>query len=782
MKRMKKKTGILVLVILAVIIGFLGWYTSGVLTNTIKGNQKGLKLGLDLAGGVSITYEADKAHPSTQDMEDTIQKLQSRIENDLSDKASTTEANVYKIGDNRIGVEIPGVKDANAILDELGTPGNLYFIRQKDANGSENYTYDSTKKAYALAEGKTIEGLIKSGDVILTGTDVKTAKAGYKQDSTTNNNEPAVSVTFKKSGATKFGEATTTAAASNQTIGIYYDGKFVSVPSVNEPITGGSCEISGNNGSMSIEDAKQLASYIRIGGLKLNLKEVSSQVVSASLGGNALKTSLIAAGVGLIIIMIFLMIAYRMLGVSASIALALYTELIIAILDQFDITLTLPGIAGIILSIGMAVDANSIIFARIKEEIGTGHTVASAIEAGFHKALSAIIDGNVTTLIAAAVLGLIGTGTVKGFAITLALGVVLSMFTALFISKTLVRSFYAIGVRNEKFYGKRVLGDAKKFIEKRVIFFTVSLAVIAAGIIGMVAYKVTTKKALNYSLEFSGGTSTTIAVDKDYTLAQVEKEISPLFRQITGDADVQAQVLSTDHAVLLKTRTLSLKEREQLNALLKDKLGVKESSITSENISSTISGEMRRTSLIAVIVAVILMLIYIWFRFRDVRFGGAAVIALAHDVLVTLAVYAVFRLSVGSSFIACILTIIGYSINDTIVIFDRIRDNKKLRRGSLEDTIDFSLNQTLNRTIMTSLTTLVVMIPLLVMVSSAISQFIVPLMVGVIVGCYSSIFVCAPLYYDMNKKDEMSKYMLKQQEKAKTEKKAKSRAERKGKK
>jgi SecD/SecF fusion protein len=760
MKRMKKKTGILVLVILAVIIGFLGWYTSGVLTNTIKGNQKGLKLGLDLAGGVSITYEADKAHPSTQDMEDTIQKLQSRIENDLSDKASTTEANVYKIGDNRIGVEIPGVKDANAILDELGTPGNLYFIRQQDANGSENYTYDSTKKAYVLAEGKTIEGLIESGDVILTGTDVKTAKAGYKQDSTTSNNEPAVSVTFKKSGATKFGEATTTAAASKQSIGIYYDGKFVSVPSVNEPITGGSCEISGNNGSMSIEDAKQLASYIRIGGLKLNLKEVSSQVVSASLGGNALKTSLIAAGVGLIIIMIFLMIAYRMLGVSASITLALYTELIIAILDQFDITLTLPGIAGIILSIGMAVDANSIIFARIKEEIGTGHTVASAIEAGFHKALSAIIDGNVTTLIAAAVLGLIGTGTVKGFAITLALGVVLSMFTALFISKTLVRSFYAIGVRNEKFYGKKVLGDAKKFIEKRVIFFTVSLALIAAGIIGMVAYKVTTKKALNYSLEFSGGTSTTIAVDKDYTLAQVEKEISPLFRQITEDADVQAQVLSTDHAVLLKTRTLSLKEREQLNALLKDKLGVKESSITSENISSTISGEMRRTSLIAVIVAVILMLIYIWFRFRDVRFGGAAVIALAHDVLVTLAVYAVFRLSVGSTFIACILTIIGYSINDTIVIFDRIRENlenlpkDKRNPETLKALSNKSITDTLTRSMSTSFTTAVMTIMLLIFGVASIREFALPLTVGILCGTYSSICIATELWFMMHLRDK----------------------------
>ena len=408
----------------------------------------------------------------------------------------------------------------------------------------------------------------------------------------------------------------------------------------------------------------------------------------------------------------------------------------------------------------MAVDANSIIFARIKEEIGTGHTVASAIEAGFHKALSAIIDGNVTTLIAAAVLGLIGTGTVKGFAITLALGVVLSMFTALFISKTLVRSFYAIGVRNEKLYGKKVLGDAKKFIEKRVIFFTVSLALIAAGIIGMVAYKVTTKKALNYSLEFSGGTSTTIAVDKDYTLAQVEKEISPLFRQITGDADVQAQVLSTDHAVLLKTRTLSLKEREQLNALLKDKLGVKESSITSENISSTISGEMRRTSLIAVIVAVILMLIYIWFRFRDVRFGGAAVIALAHDVLVTLAVYAVFRLSVGSSFIACILTIIGYSINDTIVIFDRIRENlenlpkDKRNPETLKALSNKSITDTLSRSMSTSFTTAVMTIMLLIFGVASIREFALPLTVGILCGTYSSICIATELWFMMHLRDK----------------------------
>lgn len=752
MKRMKKRTGILAIAIIAAIIVFLGWYSFGVIKNTIKGNKKGLKLGLDLAGGVSITYQADKAHPSKQDMEDTIQKLQSRIENDLSDKASTTEANVYQVGDNRITVEIPGVTDANAILEELGTPGNLYFIKQTDSSGNENYSYDQSSGEYKLADGKTIETLQSDGDIVLTGTEVKTAKAGYTQDETTGNQSPIVEVTLNKKGAKAFGDATTEAYKNGQTIGIYYDGRFVSVPTVQSAITDGNCQITGMS---SIDEANQLASYIRIGGLKINLKEVQSQVVSAQLGGNALKTSLIAAAIGILIIFIFMICAYRILGVSASIALMLYTELIIGILDQFGITLTLPGIAGIILSIGMAVDANSIIFARIKEEIGLEHTVASAIEAGFHKALSAIIDGNVTTLIAAAVLGLIGTGTVRGFAVTLAIGVVLSMFTAFFVSRTLVRAFYAVGVRTEKFYGKKLEKPNMKFIERRGIFFTISLAVIIAGFVGMGVYKARTNKALNYSLEFSGGTSTTIATSKQYTLSKAEKEIVPLFEKVTGDTDVQATVVNSDKAVIIKTRTLTLKEREAVNASLKKNLGVKESSIESENISSTISGEMRRTSVIAVIVAVLLMLVYIWFRFRDIRFGSAAVIALAHDVLVTLAVYALARLSVGSTFIACILTIIGYSINDTIVIFDRIRENlknlprEKQNRETLKELSDRSITETLTRSLSTSFTTVVMVIMLEILGVSAIRAFAFPLMVGVISGTYSSICIATELWYMM---------------------------------
>lgn len=753
MKRMKKKTGILALVLIAVIIVFLGWYSFGVIKNTIKGNKKGLKLGLDLAGGVSITYQADKEHPSKQDMEDTIQKLQSRIEHDLSDKASTTEANVYQVGDNRITVEIPGVSDANAILEELGTPGNLYFIKQTDASGNNNYNYDQTSGEYKLAEGKTIESLQKEGSIVLTGTEVKTAKAGYTQDQTTGNQSPIVEVSLNKKGTKAFGDATTEAYKNGQSIGIYYDGRFVSVPTVRAAITNGNCQITGMS---SIDEANQLASYIRIGGLKINLKEVQSQVVSAQLGGNALKTSLIAAFIGILIIFLFMIIAYRILGLGASLALLLYTELMIGILDQFTITLTLPGIAGIILSIGMAVDANSIIFARIKEEIGLEHTVASAIEAGFHKALSAIIDGNMTTLIAAAVLGLIGTGTVRGFAVTLAIGVVLSLFTAFFISRTLIRAFYAIGVRDEKFYGKKLEKPNLKFVEKRAVFFSLSLAVIIAGFVGMGVYKAKTGKALNYSLEFSGGTSTTIATKKQYTLSKAEKEIVPLFEKVTGDSDVQATVVNSDKAVIIKTRTLTLKEREAVNASLKKNLGIKESAIQNENISSTISGEMRRTSLIAVIVAVLLMLVYIWFRFRDIRFGSSAVIALAHDVLVTLAVYALARLSVGSTFIACILTIIGYSINDTIVVFDRIRENltnlqkEKRNRETLKELCDRSITETLTRSLSTSFTTIVMVIMLEILGVSAIRAFAFPLMIGLISGTYSSICLATELWYLMS--------------------------------
>ena len=751
MKRLKKGQGIAWLVAFVVILGLLGYYAAIVLTGTIKENDDSLKLGLDLDGGVSITYQAVGKTPTDEQMQDTILKLQQRIENDLGEESSTTEANVYRVGDNRITVEIPGVTDANALLEELGTPGTLYFIAQRDSEGNENYTYGTDENGtpgYVL--NSDIQTLIDNGSVIATGKNVKSSQAGSQSNQTTGATEYVVQLTFDDEGTKAFADATTAAVASGETIGIYYDGQFVSVPKVNQAITNGNCVIEGME---DFDAAEKLASYIRIGGLDIELEELESQVVGASLGADALRTSLIAAGVGLVVVMIFLIAMYLVPGVVASLALALYTAMLISILKAFDITLTLPGIAGMILSIGMAVDANVICFARIREEIKAGRPVISAIETGFSKALSAILDGNITTLIAAAVLGVLGSGTVKGFAITLALGVVLSMFTALVITRILMNSFYALGVRSPKAYGKAKEPTKFDFVSKKAIFMTISVAIIVAGFITMGVFKAKDGRGLNYSLEFLGGTSTTVDFNETYTLDQLDDKVVPEIADTLGvsEGSIQTTTVDGSNQAIFKTRTLTLDERSSLNEMLESKFNVTEESITSQSIGSTISGEMRSQSTIAVIVAVLCMLVYIWFRFKDLRFASSAIIALIHDVLIVLALYAFARISVGAAFIACMLTVIGYSVNDTIVVFDRIRENHKAIKSetaeNLAELCNSSLAQTLSRSISTSITTAIMVLMLLILGVSSIREFALPLLAGVIAGTYSSIFIATQLWY-----------------------------------
>ncbi len=753
MKRLKKGQGIAWLIALVAILGLLGYYAALVLTGTVDKNANSLKLGLDLDGGVSITYEALGDTPTSEQMSDTILKLQQRIENDLGEESSTTEANVYQVGDNRITVEIPGVSDANALLEELGTPGTLYFIAEHDADGNTNYTYGTDENGnYGYILNYDIEDLIDNGSVIATGTNVTSAQATSQTNQTTNATEYVVQLQFDDEGTTAFATATTAAVASGDTIGIYYDGQFVSVPSVNSAITNGNCVIEGME---SFEAAEKLASYIRIGGLDIELTELESQVVGAQLGSDALRTSLIAAGVGLVLVMLFLMAMYLVPGVVSSIALALYTAMLIGILKAFDITLTLPGIAGMILSIGMAVDANVICFARVREEIKAGRPVISAIETGFSKALSAILDGNITTLIAAAVLGVLGSGSVKGFAITLALGVVLSMFTALVITRILINSFYAIGVRDAKFYGKAKEPTKFDFVGKKNVFIAVSLVIIVAGFVTMGVFKSTSGSALNYSLEFLGGTSTTVDFNEAYTLAELDEQVVPVIADTldVSEGSIQTTTVDGTNQAIFKTRTLTLEERTALNEMLESQFNVTEDSITSQSIGSTISGEMRRQSTIAVVVAVLFMLVYIWFRFKDIRFASSAIFALVHDVLVVLALYAFVRISVGSAFIACMLTVIGYSVNDTIVVFDRIRENAKAVRNqtpeSLKELANNSLAQTLSRSISTSITTAIMVLMLLILGVSSIREFALPLLAGVIAGTYSSIFIATQLWYMM---------------------------------
>ena len=739
---MKKSRGIVVLLLTVILTVFFCFTAAVGIGPTGTGAAKHINTGLDLSGGVSITYQTKKSNPTKEEMSDTIYKLQKRVEQ------YSTEAQVYQEGSDRITVEIPGVTDADAILNDLGKPGSLYFITQEDADGNQNFT--TGQNGYVLA--RSMDEIKESGSVVLEGSDVADAEGGAIQNQSTSAKEYVVSLTLtsdgKNSGKEKFSEATKENVGKQ--IAIIYDNQVVSAPNVNEQISGGKAQISGMK---DLEEAQNLASYIRIGSLSLELEELRSSVVAAQLGEEAISTSVIAGAIGLIIVILFMIIAYRVPGIVAGIALILYTVLMLITLNAFDITLTLPGIAGIILGIGMAVDANVIIYARIREEIGAGVSVRSAIKAGFSKAFSAIFDGNITTLIAAFVLMWLGSGTVKGFAYTLALGIVISMFTSLVVSRLIVNALYAVGIHDPKFYGNTKERKAINFVGKRKVFFIVSIILILSGPAAMLINSQAGNKALNYSLEFSGGTSTTVTFNEDMDIKTIDSEVTPVVEEVTGDKNVQPTKVVGTNQVVIKTRSLTQEEREALQNALVEKFGVDENTISTESISSTVSKEMRQDAIVAVIVATICMLLYIWFRFKDIRFASSAVLALLHDVLVVLAFYAIARISVGNTFIACMLTIVGYSINATIVIFDRIRENMhgSRRIDNIEEVVNSSITQTLTRSIYTSFTTFVMVAVLYIMGVSSIREFAAPLMVGILVGAYSSVCVTGALWLVMKK-------------------------------
>lgn len=706
----KSKAAVILAVILAAFVG-LAYYASIILSSTGIGEDMSIPLGLDLSGGVSITYQVVDENPSAEDMSDTIYKLQKRVD------SYSTEASVYQVGDDRITVEIPGVQDANEILEDLGNPGSLEFQ-------------------------------MPDGTVFMTGDMVEDAQGATATDRY-GNKQYIVSLKLTDEGAKIFGEVTSENIGKN--LPIVYDGETISYPQVQSAITGGEAQITGMS---SFEEADNLATQIRIGSLSLQLSELESSVVGAQLGSQAIASSLKAGAIGLAIVMVFMIVMYAVPGIAASLALAIYTTLVIATLYLFDITLTLPGIAGIILGIGMAVDANVIVFARIREEIATGKSVQTSMKIGFQKAMSAILDGNITTLIASVVLMALGSGTVKGFAYTLMIGIILSLFTAMVVTRYILYSLYALGLKSEKLYGRAKERKSIDFIGKKAVFFTISGIIIAAGLISMGVHSATEGKALNYGLDFMGGTSTTADFGKDMTIEDIENDIVPYVEEVTGDSDVQATKVEGTTQVTIKTRTLSLDERQELEDTLAENCDVDASTITSQSISSTISGEMRSDALKAVIVSCIFMLLYIWFRFKDIRFAASAILALVHDVLVVITVYALVRISVGSTFIACVLTIVGYSINDTIVIFDRIRENLALKTGKqtaeeLREVANKSLTQTLSRSINTSITTFIMVVMLYILGVASIRDFSLPLMAGLVCGAYSSICIATELWYVM---------------------------------
>lgn len=718
-----KRNAVLVIIAFLLVLG-VAIYTA-IFGVADRGKVEYIKLGLDLKGGLSVTYEIQEDDYSDKDLEDTKYKIEKRVE------AYTNEYSVYEDGDKKITAEIPGVTNADEILEALNIEGKLEFL------DPDNYTKWSQGQEYEAA---------------LTGDDIKNATAGIDSD---NGNDNVVQLAFTDEGAQKFADVT--AANVGKIVYIIYDNKVVSAPTVQSAITGGSAEI---NKIGSYEEAEQLATTIRIGALPLTLKQVRSNIVGATLGSDAISTSLKAGAIGIALVFLIMIIVFRIPGLVASFALAFYTILDLLVLNLFNVTLTLPGIAGVILSVGMAVDANVIIFTRIKEELADGKSVKQAVKGGFHNALSAIIDGNVTTLIAALVLGIFGTGTIKGFAITLAIGVVLSVFTALAVSQSLLTALVNLGVTDAKYFG--VAREPKKtnFVKAGKFCMLGSLIVIIACFCMMPVNNKSKGSPLNFSVEFAGGTSLTVGFDKEYSLSEAEKDIVPVIAEAAGigEAGISVQTVSGTNEIVFKMPELSDdgtddSQMSKVRSALTDKLGadVKEANV----ISGSVSSEMSKNAIFSVILAAILMLIYIAIRFHDVKFGASAVIALLHDVVMVFCLYIILRLTVGNTCIACLLTIVGYSINATIIIFDRVRENigvMKPKKATYKDIVNLSINQTFSRTIYTSLTTFVTIFVLYIMGVASIKEFALTLMAGVVIGAYSSVCITGPLWYYMKTK------------------------------
>ena len=727
-----------VLAILVLAVTVFAWYVSIFGIGSINSAKDALKYGLDIDGGVYVVMEA-QTDLKGDELRDLMEQTRAVIDNRVN-QMGVAESSVTIEGEKRIRVEIPGAENAEEAISAVGKTAQLQF-------------------------------LLADGSVVLDGSHVKDAQIS------TDGSYYKILLEFDSEGASLFEEGTRKAynrevtsvideVTSNQ-IAIVLDDEIIVHPDVKSVISGGNCEITGR---YTKEEASTTAALIRGGALPVDLVEVQTSVQSATIGADALDKSIVAGAIGMLLVFILMIAYFGMLGIVADIALMLYVALFIWSMSAFNVVMTLPGIAALILSIGMAVDANVIIFTRIKEEICAGKSIRVAVNAGFKNALKTVLDAQITTLIAAVVLYEVGTTSVKGFALTLMIGIVISIFTAVIITQLFI-SLLAESKKfaKNKYFGVKEDGTPKQFLHKsfsfiknRKIFYIISAVIIILGM-GM-----SLVRGLNYGIDFTGGTMIQVDMHKEVPISEVEDAID----EFNLDPSIIYAGENNTQVVIKTIESLDNEKRAEVVDALGESFGVTEEDVlASEQFGPSVGDELKKNAVKAVVIASIGMLIYIIFRFKSWKYAFSAVVGVAHDVLMVIAFYGIFGFTVNNPFIAAILTLVGYSINDTIVIFDRIRENKQLyKKDGSEVNIDRSINSTLNRTIMTSLTTLVVMIPLCIMVSASIREFIIPLMAGVIVGCYSSIFVCSPLYYDLCRSGEESKYQKQTKSKGKKRK------------
>ncbi len=758
---MEKGKGALKTVIALAVIGLCFFVACVGMGEKRTGAFENIRLGLDLAGGVSITYQVVDKEATKAEIDDTVYKMQRRAD------SYSAESVVYLEGDDRIGVDVPDVQNAEEVLERLGNAGTIYFIPGKSAAGNVNIgvgVSEDGERKFVLA--RPMEDIIADDEVILDGSCITGAEAGLSGDQI--KKDYIVELKLNDKGISKFSEATGWASRYydgsgrnlENLIAIVYDSEVISAPMVSTVIDGNVASITGQG---TLEEAESLATTIRVGALPLELSVLRYKIVGAKLGAEALNTSLLAGIIGFAIVALFMIVIYRLPGFASALALFMYVALVAIAISGFEITLTLPGIAGVILSVGMAVDANVVIFTRIKEELALEVSVAEAIKTGFKKALTAIIDGNVTTLLAAGVLFFMGSGTVKSFAQTLAIGIVISMFTALTVTRFIVKAFYQLTGENVKLYGIKKPGrkfDYVSFFKKGIL---ISGTVILIGVVFLFINKGTAGEFFSYSLDFRPGTSYEVTFDE--IPGGIQTKTEELYQKVLGTT-AEVAIASDTGTVIAKSRELSTEEQALIKAAMVEELNVKPENVMTQSISATISDEMKRDALIAVCVATAIMLIYIWIRFSHFTFAVSAILALIHDVLIVALLYAIFKnvLPVGTNFIACLLTIVGYSINATIIIFDRIRENMKelqsgpkigykaKRRAPLSperimEVVNASISETFTRSLNTSLTTFIMVFFLAILGVSSVREFAIPLMAGIVFGGFSSVCITGPLWY-----------------------------------
>ena len=723
-----------IVVVFIIIILLFGWWATLFGIGPLDPIKDKMKLGLDIKGGVYVVLEA-KTDEVGEELKKIMEQTQAVIENRVN-QMGLSEPVVTIEGDKRIRVELPGAEDANEAIEMIGKTAQLEF---------------------ALADGT----------LVLNGSDIKNAGLTTDQE----HGGYAISLEMTREGGAKFEEATRLAVSgtivsayegiSNKAIIILLDGEVVSSPVPSEVISGGNAIITnGTMGGFDIEYASNTAALIRGGALPVGLEEITSSVQTAKIGIDALEKSVVAGFIGLLLIVILMFVFYQIMGFAANIALLLYVVLILWIMATMGAVLTLPGIAGIILSLGMAVDANVVIFSRIREEIINGKTIRVATQLGFKRALSTIIDSQLTTLIAAVVLYQVGTSSVKGFALTLMIGIVVSIFTAVVVTQVLLH----VICESKKFGQKKYFGVKKdgtgifsakrqfKFIEHKKIYYMVSIGIIVLGLL------VGGIRGLNYGIDFTGGTMMQFDMGKQVT----QSEVRDVLNQYELDEEIIFSGDENKEIIIRTTKALENADRMEIVGSFEESFGINEDDILAiEQFGPSVGKELQRNALLAILISALGMLIYISIRFQW-KFGVAALAGVIHDVLMVLAFYAIFNITVNNPFIAGVLTVVGYSINDTIVVFDRVRENLGLlKKTPLLETLNISINQTIQRSVMTSVTTLLVMVPLFILSGPAIREFVVPLMVGVAVGCISSITLCSPLYNDICKWTGGSKYKAK---------------------